>query len=275
MKKMIFPTITEFDLSLPYFIMGVGCKYEQEHIIRPRGFPYYQWIQCRSGSGELILNNNTYTVSENQGMLLFPDIPHEYYATSDSWEVDWIIFNGLFISDFFESTARLKSAGVYFISHPHLIADKILQLYNIESSESPIKSIEGSRMTYEILLDLLKSISEKVDSSIAYKYNRLKPLFNYINENYNRILSLDELAKVVGITPQHLCSSFKKNTTQTITEYINLIRIKKSKELIIQNREMQIKEIARLVGYNDVSYFCSVFRKLVNMSPIEFKNLLG
>lgn len=275
MKKMIFPIITEFDLTLPFFITGVGCNYEQEYINRPNGFPNYQWIQCRSGSGELILNNNTYTISENQGMLLFPEVPHEYYAISDFWEVDWVIFHGLFIKDFFARTAQIQTSGVYFISQPHIVADKIKEAYEIEKSDSPMKSIEGSRMAYEILMDILKYTSEKNDSSIAYKYNKLKPLFNYIDENYYKPLSLTELSQVVGITPQHLCYIFKKITTHTITEYINLTRIKKSKELIIQNRDLQTKEIARMVGFNDISYFCSIFRKSVNMSPSEFRNLLS
>lgn len=275
MKKLIFPIVTEFDLTLPYYIAGVGCCYEQEYIYRPNGFPHYQWIQCRSGSGELILNNTTYTISENQGMLLFPEIPHEYYAISDSWEVDWVIFQGLFVDDFFTRTAKIKTSGVYYISQPHTIANNISQAYEIEKSDSPMKSMEGSRMAYEILMDILKFTSEKIDSSIANQYNRLKPLINYIDQNYNKPLPLTELAGVVGITPQHLCNSFKKITTHTITEYINMTRIKKSKELIIQNRDVQIKDIARQVGFNDISYFCATFRKLENMSPNEFKNLLS
>ena len=118
MKKMIFPITTEFELKLPYYIVGVGCSYNQEHINRPNGYPYYQWIQCHSGSGKLILDNTTYTIAENQGMLLFPKVPHEYYALSDSWKVDWAIFQGLYINDFFARTAEIKQSGVYFIYQP-------------------------------------------------------------------------------------------------------------------------------------------------------------
>lgn len=271
---MIFPTITEFELTLPYYIVGVGCDYEQEYIIRSNGFPYYQWIQCRRGIGELKLNNNTYTIAENQGMLLTPETPHEYYCVSSSWQVDWIIFNGPFIKEFFEFTAKMKTSGVYYISQSHTIAEKIKQIYEIEKSDSQIKSVEGSRLTYEILMDLLKYTSEKVNSSISNKYNRLKPLFIYIDENYYKPLSLSEMSDVVGLTPQHLCNSFKKITSHTITEHINLTRITKSKEMMIQNRDMQMKEIARAVGFHDISYFCSTFRKYVHMSPIEFKNVL-
>lgn len=54
-----------------------------------------------------------------------------------------------------------------------------------------------------------------------------------------------------------------------------MIRIKKSKEMILQNKDMQIKEIGRLVGFNDISYFCSMFKKVEQMSPNEFRKLHG
>lgn len=273
MKKMIFPVITEFELKLPYYIEGVGCSYEQEYINRPNGYPHYQWIQCRSGSGELKLNNMTYIITEGQGMLLFPDVPHEYYALSDSWEVDWVIFKGRHIVDFFTNTAEIRKSGIYFISHPHTISSKIAKAYEIEQSDSPTKSVESSRLIYDILMDILRFTSQKNDRSIVSQYNKLKPLFDFVEQNFDKSLSLTELAQVVNLTPQYLCSSFKKITTQTISQYINLIRIKKSKELLLQNRDLQIKELARVVGFQDVSYFCSTFRKLEQMSPIEFKKL--
>lgn len=273
-KKMAFPVISEFDMSLPYYSVGVGCNYEQEKQDRPNGFPNYQWIQCRRGTGRLHLDGTEYTVSENQGMLLFPNISHEYYSLSSTWEVDWIIFDGLFINEFFMKTARNRKSGVYFISHPHTISDKISQIYEIETSDSPIKSFESSRLTYEILIDILQYSSEKIDSSIANRYGKLNPVFRYIEENYPSPIPLNELSDLVGITPQYLCNTFKKLTSYTITEYINEVRIKKSKELLLQNKKMQIKDIALSVGFNDVSYFCSIFRKVEQMSPLEFKLLL-
>ncbi len=273
MKRMIFPVISEFDLKLPYCIEGVGCTYEQEYINRPNGYPHYQWIQCRSGKGELILHNNAYTISENQGMLFFPNEPHEYYALSNSWTVDWVIFQGKHIDDFFMNTAEINKSGIYFVSNPHMISSKIAKAYEILQSDNPTKSVESSRIAYDILMDILKFSSLKYDSSIVSQYSKLKPLLDFLDQNYDKNLTLTQLAQVVSLTPQYLCTSFKKITTHTISEYINLIRIKKSKELLLQSKDIQIKELARIVGYNDVSYFCSIFRKLEQMSPIEFKKL--
>jgi len=273
MKKMIFPLITENELKLPYYIVGVGCFYNQEHIIRTNGYPYYQWIQCHKGKGELKIQGSTYQVSENQGMILFPEVPHEYYALSDSWEVDWIIFGGIQIEDFFNRTAEIKKSGIYFVSQPDTILLNIRKAYEIEQSDSTTKSLECSSITYNILVDILKFSFQGSDSSIVNKYNRLKPLLDFIDKNYNRSLSLEDLSEVVGVTPEHLCNLFKKVTTNRVFEYINMTRIKKSKELILQNKTLQIKEIGRIVGFKDISYFCSTFKKMEKISPSEFRKL--
>jgi AraC family transcriptional regulator, arabinose operon regulatory protein len=273
MHNVIFPLITEYELKLPYSIIGVGCFYNQEHVIRPNGYPYYQWLQCHHGKGELIINGLTYHIDENQGILLYPDVQHEYYALSNTWEVDWIIFSGLYIEDFFNRTAEIKKSGVYFVSQPDIILTKIRKALSIELSDNPMKSLECSRIAYDILVDILKSSSLKSDNSIDYQFTRLKPLFDFIESYHSKALNLSELSEVVGVTPQHLCVLFKRITNVRVFEYINFVRIKKSKEYLLQNRTMQIKEIASLSGFEDVSYFCSIFKKIEHVSPNEFRKL--
>ena len=273
MKNMIFPLITEFELKLPYYSIGIGYSYNQEYITRPNGFPYYQWIQCRKGRGELRINGQVYTIEENQGMLLFPDTPHEYSALTGNWEVDWIIFGGKQVENFFKVTLDTKQSGVYFLSRPDVIQANIKKAYDTEKSHNTNKSLESSALTYEIMLNLLQFASEKLDSSKLNQYNRLKSLLDFIDKNYYKNLSLSELSEILQVTPEHLCSLFKKVTTHRVFEYINMTRIKKSKELILQNKSLQIKEIARLVGFEDISYFGSVFKKFEKISPNEFKKL--
>ncbi|HEX3048905.1 MAG TPA: AraC family transcriptional regulator [Bacillota bacterium] len=273
MNNMIFPLITEYELKLPYFIVGIGCFYNQEHIIRPHGNPYYQWIQCHQGKGELLTGGSTYSVDEGQGMLLYPNESHEYYAISGSWEVDWIVFGGLHIGNFLKQTADISRSGIYYVSKPEIILSKMRKALEVEQSDKPMKSLECSRIAYDILLDIMKSSSLKKNCSLDHQYNRLKPLFDFIDKNYDGSLTLTDMSNIVGVTPQHFCTMFKKATNLRVFEYINLVRIKKSKEYILQHKNLQIKEIARLSGFADVSYFCSQFKKIEKISPNDFRKL--
>ncbi|MGN1097360.1 MAG: AraC family transcriptional regulator [Clostridia bacterium] len=272
MKQMIFPVITGMEERLPYYVTGVGIHYEQEDVSRPAGHPEYQWIQCRGGKGELFIDGCRYVVGEGQGMLFFPDEPHSYHAVGGRWEVDWIIFHGRGIGDFLRETMKAEGSGVYFVSAPSVIAGKIEELFSA-AGRGPSGAHRCSALTYEILTDIMTFASKSESASIDDKFQKLAPVLNYINENCRKTITLGELADLAGVTPQYLCSAFKKFTALTLFEYINMTRIRKSKELLLGDGNMLVKEAAALSGFSDVSYFCAMFRRFEKMSPLEFRNM--
>ncbi|MBR2353915.1 MAG: AraC family transcriptional regulator [Clostridia bacterium] len=273
MKKFILPVATEFDLTLPYYFAGVGIRYEQEHIHRPIGHPRYQWIQCREGKGELYLRGNTYTLEEGKGMLLFPNEPHEYFALTPGWTVDWIIFSGTETERFIREILGVRESSVLTVTTPYVLAGKLEDLYDTAVSALPAKNILCSSLVYAILSDLLRFLSSEKTPSMTHRLAKLGPVLAYIEQNYHRPISLSELAEQVGCTPQHFCASFKRVMCQTPLEYVNMVKIRKCKEVLLEHPETSIREAAYSVGFEDVSYFCSIFRRTEGMSPSEFRRL--
>lgn len=278
MKNMCFPAADEYTGRLAYGFTGVGCYYEQEHVKRPGGrtetewiYPYYQWIQSRHGTGELWLGGKKYAVGEGQGMLLFPNEPHEYYALTDDWEVDWVVFSGKYTEEFIRDIMGAETSGVYSVSMPHMISDLIVKLYETAVSDDPMKYIVSSGIVYGILMNIYIYAFRKKGSSLSDKAERMRPVFRYIDEHYTETISLSLLSDLISVTPQHLCVLFKNLTSRTVFEYINSVRIVKSKELLLRERSMKIKEIAAVCGFSDVSYFCMVFKKFEGVSPAEFR----
>lgn len=271
MNKMCFPIITGFDLKLPYYFTGVGCEYLQEDIFRPNGYPGFQWIQCRSGKGEVNLGGEKYIIGEGQGLFLFPNEPHDYHAIDGDWVVDWIIFRGSELSGFVLNVLGLHKSSIMYIKNPHLIMNKIADIYACTTSDSPTKNISCSVLVYEILTDILSYASDKQRDISPLK--KINPVIAYIDLHYTQQIALQNLADIASVTPQHLCNIFKKCTSYTPFEYITMKRIQKSKELLLCNKDMQIQEIAEMVGFNDTSYFCSIFRKIEKVSPTEFRVL--
>ena len=77
----------------------------------------------------------------------------------------------------------------------------------------------------------------------------------------------------MGVTPQHLCTLFRKLMGMRIFEYINLIRIQTSKAELIVSTEKAVREVAHDCGFEDVSYFCSMFKRFEKMTPGEYRKL--
>ena len=272
MHKRLLPVITETDKELPYYVVDAGCNWNQEHVIRPSGY-FHQWIQCVKGEGELITGGRTFRVKEGTAMLLLKGIAHEYYAVSPSWIVDWIVFDGHQVEPFLKKTAGFTASGAYYVSRPEIFHTRIKSIIDVDKSACTLKSLKWSGMVYSLLTDVVQYASIHPNNSTSILNSRLKPLLEYIDQNFNKPLILEEMAEVMGITPQHLCTLFKKTTNIRIFQYINSVRIKKSKELLLDSPLMQVKEIACLTGFEDANYFCTVFKKHEQITPNQFRRL--
>ncbi|WP_168120041.1 AraC family transcriptional regulator [Paenibacillus sp. HB172176] len=271
MRRYI-PVITESDKELPYYLVNAGQQWDQEHVIRPNGY-LYQWIQCVEGEGELRLDGKTYRVKPGMGMLLFKGAEHEYYALASSWIVDWVVFDGHQVDAFLKRNAGIASSGVYYVSRPDILLDTIRQVLDIGQTDTALKGIQCSGVMYTLLTQIVQYTSLLPNNSATSLNFKLKPLFDYIEQNYNRPLTLEGMADVIGVTPQHLCNVFKKTTHLRLFQYIQSVRIKKSKELLLLHPHLQVQEIAALTGFEDPNYFCSVFKKHEQLSPNQYRKI--
>lgn len=92
----------------------------------------------------------------------------------------------------------------------------------------------------------------------------------YIQCNFMRDLSLDEVSEQVQISPYYFSKLFKKETGENFIEYLTKIRIEKAKQLLCES-QMTMKEISDAVGYSNPNYFSHTFKKNVGVSPSEYK----
>jgi len=274
MKNTVFPILTENEVRLPYYVFSIGLDHVQEHILRTNGYPCYQWIQCRSGAGRVSVAGNEYPIAKDQGLFLLPDEIHEYYAeSSEDWVVDWIGLTGSGVKEFFTDMVKMNSSGVYCVSQPEDIREIMEKILEAAQSPSPVRTMDVSALAYTLLMNLLKYASSANSNSIASRYSRLTPVLNYIEEHYAEAITLKELSELLGVTPQHLCTLFRKIMNTRIFEYINLVRIKKSKEFLLDNPSMAIRDVAHTNGFEDVSYFCYIFKRIEKTTPGDFRKL--
>jgi AraC-like DNA-binding protein/ligand-binding sensor protein len=95
----------------------------------------------------------------------------------------------------------------------------------------------------------------------------------YIHEHQTNDLSLGEVARSVNTSTFYFCKMFKKATGLNFTDYLSRVRIEKAKNLLI-NPNLRISEIAYEVGFQSLTHFNRVFRKLVGQSPTDYRSHL-
>lgn len=91
----------------------------------------------------------------------------------------------------------------------------------------------------------------------------------YINENLDGKLQLNEVADVFGLSPAYLSVIFKKNTDVGFAEYVYTKKIEKAKQMLLSG-DMKIYEVAAALGFDSSFYFSKVFKKVDGHSPREY-----
>ena len=98
----------------------------------------------------------------------------------------------------------------------------------------------------------------------------IEPAMQLIREKYSEELTLEVLAEACSISKFHFCRIFKKVVGMSVIQYLNSYRLKIANTMII-NSTKQIGEIAGLCGFDDVSYFCRVYKKYYGCTPKKAK----
>lgn len=257
------------DFPLPYNVTCIGSQEYQCHINRPEGYPTHQFIFSRQGSGILVVDGHTHQINEGDIFYLAPFVPHTYYSTCDQWATLWIHFIGFSVRQTLE-VLSLNNPIVY----PDLInpvIENILfdmtSLLKVSTHESMLKS---SSLFYE-LMTVIHDLNQHIkNAKYSDEYLTFNKSLDYIETNFSSSLSLDYLADISKVTPQHYCKLFKDQFNLRPFEYINKRRLQESKKLLLETLE-PIKTIAKTVGFEDSSYFSSQFKRYEGLTPSQFR----
>ena len=94
---------------------------------------------------------------------------------------------------------------------------------------------------------------------------------DYVDANYHQNdLSLSYVSNLVSKSYNYFSAIFKKETAYNFTDYLTLVRVKKSKNLLM-DFDKSIKDVAFEVGFNDSIYYCKMFKKITGITPTQFR----
>lgn len=93
----------------------------------------------------------------------------------------------------------------------------------------------------------------------------------YIRNNYMKEISMQDAARMMNYSDAYFCKLFKQCFDQNFTTYLTHFRMNEAKRLL-QNQEMNVKDVSALVGYSDSNYFSKVFKRITGMIPSEFRD---
>ncbi|MCR5324555.1 MAG: helix-turn-helix domain-containing protein [Lachnospiraceae bacterium] len=117
------------------------------------------------------------------------------------------------------------------------------------------------------ILFSVTSISETKTESV---YDVVEASKAYIDANYTKNITLDDLSMAVNVSSYYLSRIFKENTGENFIDYLTRLRIERAKELLATTT-YSMKEIGIMSGYSDPNYFSKTFKKNVGVTPTEYR----
>jgi AraC-like DNA-binding protein/ligand-binding sensor protein len=177
---------------------------------------------------------------------------------------------------------RKKPTDKQFEKTAKLIAEWGVNVDKDRAREAFFNTKVISTKQHEAIVNLLEIFAQHIsmvsNQVLVKERNAEPPLIarakRYIEEKQGEDLTLGEVAKAVNTSTFYFCKMFKKATGLHFTEYVSRVRIEKAKNLLL-NPNLRVSEVAFEIGFQSLTHFNRVFKKIVGQSPTEYREQLA
>ena len=192
------------------------------------------------------------------------------------------LFQGRYISSYDSPFISPNSNIAVFENH--IVGDEDIARYFLTMWEEGRTKEKGYEFAiksdlYGIMSLMVRRHIQSTMSNKQFLYKKrnldsINRVIHYIEENYQKDISLSELAELLNVNRFYFCRFFKEVTGATPIEYLNNFRTHQAVSMMREKPEYTITQVATQVGYNDSNYFARVFKSVMGESPSVYKTRL-
>jgi AraC family transcriptional regulator len=258
--------------KLPFIVNGLGTFHAGKAYFTEREeSDNYLLIHTFSGNGIIKYHSSECTIKANQAVILCCKDYHHYFTGSkEHWGINWIHFDGI-SSEYYESLVNEGGICPIDLLEDSSLEGNYKELFKLKSENNRLFDIKASNLMSLILTELSEYKMNPSNSDNYTHYNSIiTSAINYIDNNYQSKVTIDEIASLSHISKFHFSRLFKKFTGVTPYEYLISYRINQSK-IFLKTTELSVSEIGFKSGYNDVNNFIRDFKKYVGVTPLKYK----
>lgn len=291
------------DKPLNYFVMKVlpftiPVAHDHTIIVQQDVQPYFYphlhrheeiqltWVQ--QGEGTLIADNNMHAFKANDIFWLGANQPHLfksdpiYFLPKSDKNIQAIVlfFNPKGALEALFSLPEMSNVKRFLQQNPNgfkipsgmteAIAEKLNLIYELTGVEQMIHFMDLLRLLSGI--ETLEALSEGARPKI-YSDNeglRMSNIYNFIIQEYEKPITLEEAASKAYMTPHAFCRYFKKHTGHTFLSFLNEVRINEACKKLTNDSPIGIAQVAYSCGFNSITNFNRIFKRIKGQSPSEY-----
>ncbi len=259
------------------FLQETGSlKATSPHTSSREGLNSYLLFLVRSGQGFLTYGGNRYDLAAGDCVFIDCRLPYSHTTSDDLWELSWAHFSGVTMPGIYNKYSERGGRPLLHLRHPEKVLSCLLDLHQMACSDDHIRDMKIN----EILAGLLSVMMEESwqpeeasggsgqASASGHVTAKVKA---YLDENFTRRISLDDLAQRFFVNKYTLSRSFRAQYDTTIGTYLTSLRIGYAKQCL-RFTDLTMEEIGQKCGIGDAAYFSRVFEKVEGESPSQFRN---
>ncbi|WP_316791166.1 AraC family transcriptional regulator [Pedobacter frigoris] len=269
-KEVLKIRVTNNVLLNPLYItdMGFYPVAAEHYTLREKGCPEMIVILCVDGKGKYENKGVSYQVLPGQFFILPPDQPHSYESDSDEpWSIYWIRIGGSNAAKFCAQPAARKCYKPMYTKSVNEISRLFDDIYGALENGYSLQHLSYSNMTLQHVLGLLLfRLQENVSGTISVTEKAINFMRAHVAEQY----SLKELASVFGYSTSQFSNIFKQETGYSPIDYFIHLKLQEGCKFL-DLTHLKIYEVALKVGYTDPYHFSKIFKKIMHVSPEQYR----
>ena len=275
-RRMYHRATADFPLSVFYF---------KPLQIRPDHIPYtrhddIEFLLVHRGNMEMRTTDGQWLLRPGDIALLSPYVLHSFRSTGMDVEELTVKFSPVLIElpsqHFFQKNflEPLRAGKLQFPSVIHPDHPAYAQVYAVLSALHPDREdTPGYReqllaAVFTVCAAMAPYCTQQEDPRSSPN-GSIDACVRFINQNYTRKLTLEELAQCAGLHPNYLCNRFREVMGLSVFAYIHQIRLENAKRLL-STTELPTAEIAQRCGFNSLSFFRKKFKDACGMTPKQY-----
>ena len=274
-KYMIIPTeafvdYMEHPLVKAAYLTDVGFfpKARAHYREREDGADQYILIYCIEGRGMIEVEDQKYQIGRSDAFCIPRNRRHKYYADKEEpWSILWVHFKG-------DSTKYfpLEECKIVHLNSRHS-DNRMMVLFKLLFRVLERNYTLGNFIYISQILSLILAevyYREKIDESTTQD-KHVTQVIRFMYQNLYRNLTLEEIAEEVQLSKSYLNAIFKTQTGHSPVEFFIHLKMQEACKLL-KSTSMYIYEVSTKLGYTDQYYFSRIFKKVVGVSPKDYKN---
>ena len=244
---------------------------EPLHAYGPHKRDHYLFHFVISGKGTLYSNDTAYRIDRGHGFMILPDQTTTYVADEeDPWEYTWIEFDGLRVSESI-SLAGLSAAQPVYTPQNHeagrLLQEQMMYIVN-HPQDSPVRQIGQGFLFLDQLVQ--SSAARRLPSQRRLRDFYMKEALSFIEQNYQRDISIEEIAAFCGLNRSYFGKVFRDSMGESPQAFLLHYRMARAAQML-KETTLPIGTISTMVSYANQLHFSRAFKSVYGMAPRTYR----